>query len=231
MERTFTAAAAAEAEKADAAKVAATLPLARQETPRHFRKDRRQAEPPEFHRVIVTPTLPSHKPTDSAHRDVRQVATNLCEMLELRRGYVYQRQTPEWEDGRLQAFDERARRHPFDLSTPDPAAGEQYTFSIGRDGVAAVSRNGEAMAEWAPPSLGEFTADLERLYTTVCCGKSENTFCHKVRPRRLPGSPAPTPAPQPLLSPPTPSGHPLRHPAPTPTLPFLAAGWAVCVSG
>ena len=195
------AAAAADAEKADAAKVAATLPLARQETPRHFRKDRRRAEPPEFHRVIVTPTLPSHKPTDTAHRDVRKVATNLCEMLELRRGYVYQRQTPEWEDERLQAFDAAARRHPFDLSTPAPTAGEQYTFSIGRDGVAAVSRNGEAMAEWAPPSLGEFTADLERLYTTVCCGKSENTFCHKVRPRRLPCHP---PAPPPPISPPTP---------------------------
>ena len=140
------------------------------------------------------------KPSDSAHRDVAPVAQQLAAALELRQKYVYQREVPEWEDERLAAFNAAARSRPFapvwaepptkvsdpqgavveigaaqiDLSEVDAARTMQtseYTFSIGADGVAVVSDGSGPMDAWKPPTLEQFTRDLEWLYMDVCSGK------------------------------------------------------------
>jgi hypothetical protein len=156
-------------------------------TPRHFASNRtldgtyELESLPEFHRVIVTPTLAAHKPSDTAHRDVGPVSANLVKALQLREQYVYRRTTHQNEDEKLMQFDEEARRNPFtrrSAAAPSPEAA-RYTFSIGASGVAEVKRNGTKVRDWAPPSLADFSTDLVWLYKDVCCGKAECTLAYK----------------------------------------------------
>ena len=94
--------------------------------------------------------------------------------------YLWERTTHQNEDPRLMKFEEESRRNPFTHRAVNPIDGDaEYTFSIGPTGVAQVTRNGNAVSEWTPPSLATFTADLNWLYKDVCCGKAECTFSHK----------------------------------------------------
>ena len=154
-------------------------------TPRHISSNRGSdgtytlESLPEFHRVVVTPTLAEHKPSDAAHRDVNPVAENLLRALEMREQYLWKRTTHQNEDPKLAQFDEDARRDPFTFRAAPCGDDVQYNFSIGATGVAEVKLNGRAVKEWAPPTLAAFSADLTWLYKVVCCGKAECTFAHK----------------------------------------------------
>eukprot|EP01047_Picozoa_sp_COSAG01_P015398 COSAG01_NODE_771_length_13718_cov_54.441442_3_plen_207_part_00 len=142
----------------------------------------RLMELPDFHRVIITPTLT--KPHDTAHRDAREVACHLARALELRQKWRFQRETPEWEDERLAALNEAARVRPFEDAAgfmPAPGAAD-ISCSFGADGIASLTCNKGGVLTalpWAPPSLAEFTEDLRWLHDTVCVGKSETTFAVK----------------------------------------------------
>ena len=100
--------------------------------------------------------------------------------LELREQYVFRRECPEWEDEGLARFDEAARLRPFapDWVDPQPDLSSEYSFNIGADCVAQVSRRGSPVREWQPPNLANFSRDLEWLWD-MCNGKSERTIAHK----------------------------------------------------
>ena len=170
-----------------------TEALHRNNTPRHQTPNRALdgsfilEELPEFHRLIVTPTLAGHKPSDSAHKDVGAVSKNIVKALELREQFVFTRRVHQDEDPVLACFDEDHRKDPFTERAAPPADrdsgtvtdGDSYAFTIGRSGVAELTRNGVPVTEWAPPSLAAFSSGLVWLYQDVCNGKSERTFAHK----------------------------------------------------